>query len=63
MDLVVSKKLTDKLLLKFVGRNLLNPDIDQTQFIRDINTGVETNATVLSYKKGSLLSLSLKYTF
>lgn len=63
MDLVVSKKLTDKLLLKFVGRNLLNPDIDQTQLIRDINTGEETNETVLSYKKGSLLSLSLKYTF
>jgi len=63
MDLVVSKKLTDKLLLKFVGRNLLNPHIDQTQLIRDINTGVETNKTVLSYKKGSLLSLSLKYTF
>ena len=62
MDLVVSKKITDKLLLKFVGRNLLNPDIDQTQLIRNINTGVETNATVLSYKKGSLLSLSLKYT-
>ena len=63
MDLVVSKKLTDKLLLKFVGRNLLNPHIDQTQLIRDINTGVETNKTVLSYKKGSLLSLSLKYTY
>jgi outer membrane receptor protein involved in Fe transport len=63
MDFVVSKELTDKLVLKFVGRNLLNPDVDQTQLIRDINTGVETNATVLSYKKGSLLSLSLKYTF
>ncbi|MFI1771135.1 carboxypeptidase-like regulatory domain-containing protein [Thalassobellus citreus] len=63
MDLVVSKQITDKLLLKFVGRNLINPDIEQTQLIRDINTGVETNETVLSYKKGSLLSLSLKYTF
>lgn len=63
MDLVVSKKITDKLLLKFIGRNLLNPDIEQTQLIRDINTGVETNEVVSSYKKGSLLSLSLKYTF
>lgn len=63
MDLVVSKELSETLLLKFVGRNLLNPDIEQTQLIRDINTGVETNEVVSSYKKGSLLSLSLKYTF
>ncbi|WP_282133888.1 TonB-dependent receptor [Seonamhaeicola maritimus] len=63
MDLVMSKQLTDKLLLKFVGRNLLNPEIEQTQLIRDINTSEVTNATVSSYKKGSLLSLSLKYTF
>ncbi len=63
MDLVVSKKITDKLLIKFIGRNLLNPDIQQTQLIRNINTNVETNEIVSSYKKGSLLSLSLKYTF
>ncbi|NMH89173.1 TonB-dependent receptor [Flavivirga algicola] len=64
MDLVVSKKITDKLLVKFTGRNLLNPDIQQTQKVRDfIITNEETNKVVSSYKKGSLLSLSLKYTF
>ena len=63
MDLVVSKKITNKLLLKFIGKNLLNPNIEQTQLIRDINTSVETKEIVSSYKKGSLLSLSLKYTF
>jgi len=63
LDLVLSKKITDKLVLKLVGRNLLNPDIKQTQLVQDLNTGVETNETVLSYKKGSLLSLSLKYNF
>ncbi len=63
LDLVLSKRITDKLLLKFIGRNLLNPNIDQTQLVRNINTAVETNETVLSYKKGSLLSLSLKYDF
>ena len=63
LDLVLSKELTDDLQLKFVGRNILNPEIRQTQLIRNINTGVETDETVLSYKKGSLLSLSLKYTF
>ncbi|UKM66048.1 TonB-dependent receptor [Flavobacteriaceae bacterium GSB9] len=63
LDFVASKDITDQLQLKFTGRNLLNPEIKQTQLIRNLNTGIETNETVLSYKKGSLLSLSLKYTF
>lgn len=63
LDLVLTKKLTDELVLKLIGRNLLNPDIKQTQLVQDLNTGIETNETVLSYKKGSLLGLSLKYTF
>ncbi|WNH14238.1 carboxypeptidase-like regulatory domain-containing protein [Thalassobellus suaedae] len=63
LDLVVSKMLTEKLQLKLVGRNLLNPDIQQKQLIRDINTSVETNKVVLSYKKGAQLNLSLKYDF
>lgn len=63
LNLVLSKEITNALQLKFVGRNLLNPEIKQTQLIRNINSGVETNETVLSYKKGSQLSLSLKYTF
>ncbi|MFD2530011.1 TonB-dependent receptor [Polaribacter marinaquae] len=63
LDLVVSKKLTDNLVVKFVGRNLLNPEIKQTQKVRDLITEVETNQTVLSYKKGSRLTLSIKYSF
>ncbi|SHM95533.1 TonB-dependent receptor [Polaribacter sp. KT 15] len=63
LDLVVSKKLTDNLVVKFVGRNLLNPEIKQTQKVRDLITEIETNQTVLSYKKGSQLTLSVKYTF
>ncbi|GAB7258122.1 TonB-dependent receptor [Polaribacter sp. OB-PA-B3] len=63
LDLVVSKKLTDNLVVKFVGRNLLNPEIKQTQKVRDLISEIETNQTVLSYKKGSQLTLSVKYTF
>jgi len=63
LDLVVSKMLTEKLQIKLVGRNLLNPDIQQTQLIKDINTGVETDEVVLSYKKGAQVNLSLKYNF
>ncbi|MGJ8743847.1 carboxypeptidase-like regulatory domain-containing protein [Polaribacter sp.] len=63
LDLVLSKKLSNNILLKLVGRNLLNPEINQTQKVKSLITGIETNETVLSYKKGSQLTLSVKYTF
>ena len=63
LDLVVSKEITENLLIKLVGRNLLNPEIKQTQKVRSLITSIETNETVLSYKKGSQLTVSIKYTF
>lgn len=62
-DLVLSKKINENLLLKLVGRNLLNPNIEQTQKVRNINSGNTTNELVSAYKKGSQFSLSLKYSF
>lgn len=63
LDLVMSKELTKKLQIKLIGKNLINPEVKQTQRIKNIITGAETNETVLSYKKGSQLTLSLKYSF
>ena len=63
LDFVVSKALTDSLLIKFIGRNILNPEIKQTQKVKSLITSIETNETVLSYKKGSQLTVSIKYTF
>ena len=63
LDFVVSKKLNKNLSLKLVGRNLLNPEIKQTQLIKSLITDIETKETVLSYKKGSQLTVSVKYTF
>jgi outer membrane receptor protein involved in Fe transport len=63
LDLVVSKRLSENILLKLVGRNLLNPEIRQTQKVRSLITNIETNETVSSYKKGSQLTCSIKYTF
>jgi outer membrane receptor protein involved in Fe transport len=63
LDLVVSKEITENLLIKFVGRNLLNPEIKQTQLVKSFITNIETDETVLSYKKGSQLTVSIKYTF
>ena len=67
LDVVMSKKLSDKLSLKFTGRNLLNPSIKQTQQVTvfDANDIVisSTNQTVQSYKKGSQISLGLSLNF
>lgn len=63
LDAVLSKKLTNKLSVKLIGRNILNPEIKQTQLVRNLNTGIETNETVFSYKKGQRLSLSFSYNF
>lgn len=63
LDLVLSKEITEKLTARVIGRNLLNPSIKQDQDIRNLNTGITTTETVLQYKKGSQLSLNLKYTF
>ena len=67
LDMVLSKAFTEKLSLKLVGRNLLNPSIDQTQQVTvfDANDAVVSskNEVVQSYKKGSQFSLSLTYKF
>lgn len=67
LDLVISKKLNDKFLLRFTGKNLLNPNIDQTQLVTvfDANDNIVevSNQKVQSYKKGSLFSLGVSYKF
>ena len=71
LDLVLSKKLSKKLSLKLVGRNLLDAQIKQTQkgvenVFNDETSQiekVETNYTVSSYRKGATVSFSVKYAF
>ncbi|MBU3822174.1 TonB-dependent receptor [Flavobacteriaceae bacterium XHP0103] len=63
LGLVVSKKLGKNLELRLSGQNLLNPDIKQTQGVRNINTGVNTNELVSSYKNGVDTRLTITYNF
>lgn len=69
LDLVLSKDINKNMQIKLVGRNLLNPDIQQTQKVTDFDnsgTGVInsiTNEVVQSYKRGSQLSLNFTYKF
>ncbi len=59
LDLIVSKKLSERVSVKFSGKNLLNPEIKQTQVIEPLS-GEATTEVVNSYKKGIRLKLSLK---
>lgn len=63
LDLLVSKKFSERFSAKLTAKNILNPDIKQTQNVKNLNTKVETNETVLSYKKGATISLGINYTF
>ncbi|MEX6626563.1 TonB-dependent receptor [Tenacibaculum salmonis] len=63
LDAILSKKVTNYLSVKLIGKNLLNPEIKQTQLVRDINTQIETNETVQLYTKGLQLSLGLNLSF
>lgn len=63
LDLILGKQLTEKLKIGVTAKNLLNPEIKRTQEIRNPNSQIETNETVLSYTRGAQLGLNLKYTF
>ena len=63
LDAVVSKGLTDHLTVKLVARNLLNPEMQMTQNLRDLNSREVENHVVESYRKGMRLQLSVNYTF
>ncbi|TLX77172.1 TonB-dependent receptor [Labilibacter sediminis] len=59
LDLILSKKISDRISLKFTGRNLLNPAIEQTQEIEPLSRPGSTQI-VESYKKGMSLNLGIK---
>ena len=63
LDAVVSKGLTDHLTVKLIARNLLNPEMQMTQNLRDLNSRKVENHVVESYKKGMRMQLSVNYTF
>lgn len=69
LDLVLSKEITKNLSIRIIGKNLLNPDIKQTQKITQFDNagsgailGV-TNEVVQSYKRGSQINFSFNYKF
>ena len=69
LDLVMSKEISKKLSVKLIGRNLLNPDIQQTQKVTEFeNTGSGqilgvVDQLVQTYKRGSQISLNFSYKF
>ncbi|WP_339650777.1 TonB-dependent receptor [uncultured Maribacter sp.] len=62
-DATLTKELGEHWTLRFLGRNLLNPDIKRTQLVKPSTTNVETEEIVRSYTSGTTLSLGLNYSF
>ena len=67
LDLIMSKELSKKFSVKFTGRNLLNPSIEQTQQVTifDANGTIvnSANQNVQAYKKGAEFSFGVSYKF
>ncbi|MBN1967897.1 MAG: TonB-dependent receptor [Candidatus Delongbacteria bacterium] len=58
LDMVLSKKLNNRFTIKLKGKNLLNPEIERVQSVKE--TLVKTlDTTVRSYKNGIYLSIGL----
>ena len=62
-DATLTKELGEHWTVRFLGRNLLNPDIKRTQLVKPSTTNVETDEIVRSYTSGTTLSLGLNYSF
>jgi len=63
LDLVLSKKFNEHLTVKLINKNLIDPEIRQTQLIEPPTTSTSSEETVLSFRKGRSISLGLSYKF
>lgn len=59
----ISKEFGKHIKVSLTGKNLLNPEIKQTQLIKSPITNIETEQTVSSYSTGMGISLGLNYKF
>lgn len=59
LDFVLKQEISDKVSIKFGAKNLLNPTIERSQFIKPTSDNPST-VIVNSYKKGINLSLGIK---
>ncbi len=59
LDLVLTKEVSERVSLKAYGKNLLNPEIEQTQEIKPLDGSDSYNAVVESYRKGVQIQVGL----
>lgn len=64
LDLITTKHFSKKINMRLVVKNLLNPEIKQTQkMIKDLNTKIKSVETVSNYKMGRQINISMNYIF
>jgi TonB-dependent receptor len=59
----ISKEFGEHIKVSLLGKNLLNPEIKQTQLVRNPVTEIQQEQTVSSYSTGAGISLGLNYKF
>lgn len=59
LDLILSQKINDRIVLRMRGKNLLNPAIEQTQEIVPLTGAPAFNDVVMSYNKGVYVGIGL----
>ncbi len=63
LDFILNKTFNDHWSASLRAKNLLNPEIRRTQFVRNLVSGEESNRTVLSYTTGVVSTFSINYKF
>jgi TonB-dependent receptor len=65
LDFILNKEINDNLSVGLSGKNLLNPEIERYQNVASDfgNSTATQEETVLSYKRGIDLNLSISYKF
>ena len=63
LDFILKKSLSSHLEIGLTAKNVINPNISLTQLVKNPNTGVETNETVLNYKRGRQIQININYNF
>lgn len=63
LNAVLRKDINENLSVQLIGKNLLNPQIERTQTIKPLSTGVSREEVVRSYTRGAQLSIGFNYNF
>ena len=63
LDFILNKQFNENWSIGILARNLLNPTVRRTQFLRNQVTGEESTPNILTYTTGIDSRITLRYRF